>query len=76
MTVYGVVMLPTTSAVMQAEKVLTNKGVATKLIPTPREISNDCGIVLRFDWEQRESVEGALNSAGLAIAGLHKMMPV
>ena len=48
MSEYGVVLFHTTSAAMRAEKVLKNAGIAVKLIPTPRELSSDCGISARF----------------------------
>jgi hypothetical protein len=73
MTEYGVVMFHTTSSVMKAEKVLLNKGLSARLIPTPRQFSSDCGLALRFEWDQRESVEAELNTARVEIAGLHQM---
>jgi hypothetical protein len=34
-----------------------------KLIPTPRELSSDCGISLRFSWDQKSEVEKQLERA-------------
>ena len=39
MTDYGVVLFHTTSAALRGEKVLKSAGVVVKLIPVPRELS-------------------------------------
>ena len=63
MTQYGVVLFHTTSAVMRAEKLLMKEGYSIKLIPTPRQFSSDCGIVLRFDWNHCNMVKSVLDEA-------------
>ena len=73
MSTYGVVLFYTTSAAMRAEKVLMKDKIAVKLIPTPRELSSDCGIALRFDWDQVDNVEALLDAAGVEIAGIHQV---
>ncbi len=70
---YGVVLFHTTSAAMQAEKLLSKVGLKVKLIPTPRQFSSDCGIALRFDWEHKEEVESLLTSKRVDIAAFHQM---
>jgi len=39
---------------MRAESVLRKNGWKARLIPGPREISPNCGVALRFEWERRE----------------------
>jgi len=73
MGTYGVVLFYTTSSVMRAEKVLGKANVKVKLIPTPRELSSDCGIALRFDWEQAENIEAILDEAHVEIAGVYEI---
>ncbi len=58
---------------MRAEKVLKNAGIAVKLIPTPRELSSDCGISARFPWEQANDVQEALVRDKVENAGVHKL---
>jgi len=70
---YGVVLFYTTSAAMRAEKLLLKAGHNIKMIPTPRELSSDCGIALRFDWSQREPVRWALDTASVEIQAIHRM---
>ena len=71
MTQYGVILFHTTSAVMRAEKLLKKDGYVTKLIPTPRELSSDCGISLRFEWDQHEPVESTLINTGIEFDSFH-----
>ena len=64
---YGVVLFHTTSSAMRSEKLLGKQALTIKLIPTPREFSSDCGLALRFDWNQRETVESLLRTASVEI---------
>jgi len=73
MTEYGVVLFFTTSTATQAEKVLGKAGLGTKLIPTPRQFSSDCGISLRFTWDDFNRVESLLRSANVEIMSIHQM---
>ncbi len=68
---YGVALFYTTSAVMRTEKLLIQQGYATRLIPTPRQFSSDCGIALRFDWSFREQVRRILDEAKVELAAMH-----
>lgn len=73
MSTYGVVLLHNTSAVMRSEKILRKGGVAVKLIPTPREFSSDCGMAVRFAWQEVERVRALLAEAHVEVAGIHEM---
>jgi hypothetical protein len=57
---YGVILFSTTSSVMQSEKILLKAGFVIKLIPTPREFSADCGISIRFEWDQNAQIKALL----------------
>ncbi len=61
----GVVLFHTTTAALRAEKTAQKAGLKVKLIPTPRELSSDCGIALRFDLADRQPLEQALSAAGV-----------
>jgi len=73
MSTYGVVLFYTTSAAMRAEKTLKKGNLTVKLIPTPRELSSDCGVALRFNWNQVEDVRNLLDAARVETAGIHQM---
>ncbi len=73
MAKHGVVLFNTTSSAMQAEAVLSRAGLAVKMIPTPRELSSDCGLALRFDWEASEQVRQLLEQRHVETAGIHQL---
>ncbi len=58
---------------MQAEAALVRAGLPGKLIPTPRELSSDCGLSLRFDWERQAEVESLLKKMHVETAGIHAL---
>ncbi len=68
---YGVILFYTASSAMRAEKMLKKNGLAIRLIPTPRELSSDCGVALRFNWDQAGLIRALLDSANVEIAGIH-----
>jgi hypothetical protein len=73
MNTYGIVLFYTNSASMRAEKVLSEEKLNVKLIPTPRDLSSDCGVALRFDWDQLDRVRTLMNAKGVENAGIHKI---
>jgi hypothetical protein len=73
MNTYGVVLFHTSSAALRAEKTLAKAGLVVKLIPTPRELSSDCGIALNFLWSQAEQIKVLLGAARVEIAGIHPL---
>lgn len=70
---FGVILFDTNSSVMKAEAILVRAKQAIKLIPTPRELSSDCGISIRFDWSQKSQVELLLKQAKVDFSGLHAL---
>ncbi len=73
MTDYGVVLFATSSSAMRAEAILVRSALAAKLIPTPRQLSSDCGVALRIDWTQNHRVSDLLTKAGVEISGIHRL---
>ena len=52
----AVVLFYSTHLALRAEKIARNAGIKVKLIPTPRQLSSDCGTVLRFDIKDKEAI--------------------
>ncbi len=73
MKAYGVILFHTTSGVMQTEKLLLKAGFVIKLLPTPREFSSDCGIAIRFEWFQSESVQSLLTQDNIDFKAVHRL---
>ena len=70
---FGVVLFHSTSHALQAEEVVKGAGLTTKLIPVPRQLSTDCGLALRFLWEDLARVQSLLADRGVSTAGLHRL---
>lgn len=58
--------------VMEAERLLKDKGLKILLIPAPRALAADCGLAIRYAEEIRSEVEGALADAGLLPRDLYR----
>jgi hypothetical protein len=67
----GVILFASTHFAILAEKLAKEKGCAVKLIPVPRQLSSDCGVCLRFSWDQKKEIEEALNQAGVRMESIH-----
>ncbi len=64
---YMVILVPSTSHALRAERVLHMAGIANKLIPVPRSLSSDCGVCLRISREDAEATRQALEKANVQI---------
>jgi hypothetical protein len=71
MPAYSVVLFYSTAHALRAEKVLKQAGVQIKLIPTPRQLSSDCGVALRFDRAEGARVDATLQQNHVPINGIH-----
>jgi hypothetical protein len=56
---------------MRAESVLRKAGRPALLIPGPREISPNCGVALRFDYQQRQEVQELLDRSFVQYESFH-----
>jgi hypothetical protein len=71
MTAHSVVLFHSTAHAMRAEKVLQRTGFKIKMIPTPRQLSSDCGMALRFGRADKEHVSATLAEHGVPTNGIH-----
>ena len=71
MAEYGVALFHSTAHAIRAETVLEEADVPIKLIPTPRQLSSDCGIAVRFDCVDRTRVTAILEEKRVPINGIH-----
>ena len=69
-----VVTFEATAAAMAAEKYCLEKGVPGRLIPVPREITAGCGLAWKAEVNQEEAVTAALEAAGIAYSGVHRVV--
>jgi len=73
MSAYGVLLFHNSSSAMQAEAVLMRAGLKVKLVPTPRHLSSDCGVALRFDWESNTEIDTLLAKHRVDVAGAYPL---
>lgn len=69
----GVILFASTHFAIRAEKIAKEKGLTVKLVPVPRHLSSDCGVCLRFSWEQKDKIEETLNQAGVPMENIHPL---
>ena len=70
---YSVVLFHSAAHAVRAEKVLQQAGVQIKMIPTPRQISSDCGMSLRFNQADEERVTATLAQNHVPTNGIHSL---
>ena len=63
MAEWGVVLFQSTNVAVKAERVTLEAGLNVRLIPAPRYLGPDCGVALRFPWEERTRVESVLTQS-------------
>ncbi len=69
--IHSVALFDSTSAVLVAERLLKDAGVAYKIIPVPRHLSSDCGVCIRVARDDQgrleELLEGRLDDYELVV---------
>ena len=60
---------------IRGESVLKRSGFAVQLIPGPKELSPNCGVALRFEYDQRDSVLAVLADKRVRIETVHLYQP-
>ena len=70
---YTVILVPSTSHALRAEKILRAAGIECKLIPVPRHLSSDCGVCVRIPRAARDAACAALQQANLDVESVHDL---
>ena len=60
---------------IRAETMLKRSGFAAQLIPGPKELSPNCGVALRFEYNRRDDVLAVLAEKSVRIDGVHCYRP-
>ena len=68
----GYVLFQSTQAATRAEAVLRRGGMSVRLVPTPRQLSSECGTALSFAAHNglAEAVEARLREAGVPFVAI------
>lgn len=67
-----VITFPSVYFVMKAEKILKKAGINVRLIPTPREISSDCGMAMEVQYQKVEEIKKMLKNEGCKPEGFYE----
>ncbi|MTI46213.1 DUF3343 domain-containing protein [Sporosalibacterium faouarense] len=70
---YCVITFNSTHHAIKGEKVLNEKGLDIRTIPTPREITASCGLSIRFATEDLEKVRKIIGDIALDIKGIYEV---
>jgi len=60
---------------IRAEAVMKRNGLAAQLIPGPKDLSPNCGVALRFNYEIREEALALLAAKNVRVDGVHFYRP-
>ena len=60
--------------VMKAESILKARGIPILLIPAPRQLMTDCGLALRINPDDRETVMEILEQEQLQPAFVNRLL--
>ena len=62
---FSVLLVPSTSHAVRAEKSFLASDIPCKLIPVPKTISSNCGVCIRFSTGDRQRVMAILGQEKL-----------
>lgn len=65
-----ILLVHTSGHAFSIEKALKKRGISCRLTPIPRRVSSDCGICVRFDPDQLETVEAFTRTLSFDIQGI------
>ncbi len=68
-----VITFDSTHAAMEAEKQLLNQGVTIHVIPTPRQITANCGLSLKIMGVTREELDKLMTELKIERKDLYRM---
>jgi len=60
---------------IRADAVLRREGLASKLVPGPKELSPNCGVAVRFAYAQKERALKLLVEKKVQIENVHQYVP-
>ena len=71
---YLIITFHTTAAAMAMEKRCRQAGAPGRLLPTPREVSADCGMCWCAPVTEREAVAHIAEQNAIEIEGVYELM--
>ncbi len=73
MTKYKIGLFGSTQRAIRAEKIMKEAGLPAMAIPVPRNVSSDCGIVIRFPSDRLGEAMRVLAERNLEPKSVHDL---
>ena len=70
---YCLAIFSTTHSALHAEKVLEEKAFTFIIVPTPREISEGCGLAIRFYCQDMQAIADELQAEGIIVNDFYEI---
>lgn len=61
-----------THKVLKAEKILKEKDISFRLMPTPKTLAAFCDLAITFEEKNRKAVEDAFRNSGVKAAEVYR----
>ena len=74
-TMDGLISFFSSYHAIRANTVLRRGGLASKLIPGPKELSPNCGVAVRFEYARRENVLAIHAAKKVQVEDVHFYQP-
>ena len=72
-TIFYVITFNSIHHAIKGEKILIDKGLNVRTIPTPREISTSCGLSIKFDEYNLNKIKTFFCSKEFDIEGVYRI---
>lgn len=72
---FGVITFKSTHHTIKAEKILLDTdGIKIRTIPTPRDISQSCGLSIKFDLKDLDQIRTIIGENSIEIDSMYKIV--
>ncbi len=68
-----VIVFETTHHAIAASRFLKGENYKIDIIPTPRKITNNCGLAIKLAEEDLEEIKKAMKASDIKNEGIHKI---
>ena len=68
---FGVITFKSTHYAIKGDLIFKEHNINYRTIPTPREISRSCGLAIKFNLEDYDSIRYIIEKKGLNIEGVY-----
>ena len=67
------ILFPNVTEGLKLEKALKEKGIKYTIVPTPRELSKSCGICIKYEYEDGNSIKQVVDEHEVRTDGFRSL---